>query len=253
MQDAVARAINVMWERYHEPISLSDLADAAILSKFYFSRVFRSMTGTSPGRFLSAIRLHQAKRLLLDSSMSVTEISYHVGYNSPGTFTSRFTKSVGLAPTRYREMPGTGILPPLPATSSAGNPSICGTLKFPDVRLPPLRAYIGAFKTPVPEGMPASCDVIECDRRRFSLYGLPDGAWYVRVLAVECVDLHPSPSKRRPLFVGGGPMVSVKPGRIIESTVMLHEASVFDLPILLAIPELDCREVELPLAGAVVG
>src|SRR3954451_12345611 len=91
-----------MWSRYNEPLSLDEIADTPILSKFYFSRVFRSMTGTSPGRFLSAIRLFKAKHLLLQTPLSVTEIAYMVGYNSLGTFTSRFSRSVGDSPGRYR-------------------------------------------------------------------------------------------------------------------------------------------------------
>ena len=112
MQTAVERAIDTMWSRYHEPLSLADMADTAILSKFYFSRVFRTLTGTSPGRFLTAIRLTKAKQLLLETSLSVTEISYMVGYNSLGTFTSRFTRSVGVPPARYRALSRGGVLPP---------------------------------------------------------------------------------------------------------------------------------------------
>ena len=96
MESAVERVIATMWDRYHEPLSLADMADTAIFSRFYFSRVFRSVTGTSPGRFLTAIRLYKAKNLLLQTSASVTEVSYLVGYNSPGTFSSRFTRSVGM-------------------------------------------------------------------------------------------------------------------------------------------------------------
>src|SRR5579859_5367880 len=108
MQAAIERAIDTMWARYHEPLSLADIADTAILSKFYFSRVFRNFTGTSPGRFLTAIRLSKAKQLLLETSLSVAEISYMVGYNSLGTFTSRFTHSVGVSPARYRALSQAG-------------------------------------------------------------------------------------------------------------------------------------------------
>jgi AraC-like DNA-binding protein len=248
MQDAVARAIDVMWERYGEPISLSDLADAAILSRFYFSRVFRSTTGTSPGRFLSAIRLHSAKSLLLESTMSVTDISYHVGYNSPGTFTSRFTRSVGIAPTRYRELPRNQPAAPLTAPQGHGDPSVCGSLEIPASGVP-LRVYVGAFSTPIPEGLPVACDIIDCKARRFALYGVPDGVWHIRATAVGCTDLHTSPSKRRPLFVGGGAQgVHVQAGRIIESDIVMHRMSVFDIPILLAIPELYAQEP--PLTGS---
>ena len=78
MQSAVERVITNMWERYDEPLSLEEMADMAVFSRFYFSRVRRSITGTSPGRFLTAIRLYRAKNLLLETTMSVTDISYQV-------------------------------------------------------------------------------------------------------------------------------------------------------------------------------
>ncbi len=79
-QLAVQQSISAMWNRHGEQLSLDELADCAILSKFYFSRVFRSATGTSPGRFLTAIRLFKTKNLLLETSLHVTDIAYRVGY-----------------------------------------------------------------------------------------------------------------------------------------------------------------------------
>jgi AraC-like DNA-binding protein len=248
MHDAVERAIAVMWERFNEPISLADLADAAILSRFYFSRVFRSITGTSPGRFLSAIRVHEAKSLLLDTAMSVTDISYQVGYNSPGTFTSRFSRSVGLTPTQYRDPSGSGILPPIPVTGGVGDPAVWGRVVLPDTDTP-LRIYVAAFRTPIPEGLPVSCDVLDGDRRTFELYGLQDGTWYVRAAAVAYLNLNPRPSRRGPLFVSGGPSITVRSGWNVETRVALHPMCVFDLPVLLALPELDGREQQPVLAS----
>src|SRR3954453_10028451 len=109
MQKAVEREISIMWDRYHEPLSLDAMAGSAFLSRFHFSRIFRSATGTSPGRFLAAIRLYKAKNLLLETDMSVTDIAYEVGYNSLGTFISRFTRSVGVPPSRYRWLAEHGI------------------------------------------------------------------------------------------------------------------------------------------------
>jgi AraC family transcriptional regulator len=254
MHNAVERAIAVMWERFDEPISLTDLADAAILSRFYFSRVFRSITGTSPGRFLSAIRIHQAKSLLLDTAMSVTDISYQVGYNSPGTFTSRFTRSVGMTPTQYRDLSGSGISPPVPPAAGTGDPAVQGVVLVPDTDTP-LRIYVAAFRTPIPEGLPVSCDVLDADRRRFTLPGLPDGTWYVRAAAVEYLNLNPRPSKRRPLFVSGGPSITVRSGRnTAAADVALHPLGVFDLPVLIALPELDsCEPQQQVLAPVAVG
>ena len=109
MFSPVESAIARIWESYGEPLSLSDIAKSAILSRFHFCRVFTEATGVSPGRYLSAVRIYQAKRLLVSTSLSVTEISVAIGYNSLGSFTNRFTESVGASTTRFRRMWAEGI------------------------------------------------------------------------------------------------------------------------------------------------
>lgn len=102
MQDAVKRVIQFMNERLDEPMTIDDLARAAGFSKFHFTRLFHRETGLSPARFLSALRMEEAKRLLVTTTLRVADISLQVGYTSIGTFTTRFTTSVGVSPTRYR-------------------------------------------------------------------------------------------------------------------------------------------------------
>lgn len=243
MQNAVERAIDTMWSRYHEPLSLADMADTAILSKFYFSRVFRTLTGTSPGRFLTAIRLTKAKQLLLETSLSVTEISYMVGYNSLGTFTSRFTRSVGVPPARYRALSYEGISSVSSFSGPARGPlagAVCGWVAVPDTRTP-VRVYVGAFKDPIAQGVPIACDVRD-GSGPYRLEALPDGEFFLRAAVVAVDALDPNPSKRRPLFVGAAESVPVRAGRIAEADIETRSTCRLDLPILLALPELDSRD-----------
>ena len=101
MQDtsekAVLRAIETMHDRLGDPLTVDDMARAAMFSKFHFTRMFQRVTGVSPGRFLSALRLQRAKELLVSTPMNVADISVTVGYNSVGTFSSRFSRSVGMS------------------------------------------------------------------------------------------------------------------------------------------------------------
>src|SRR5690348_15734069 len=106
MDSAIERALTAMRRNLAEPITIDDLARIAMLSKFHFTRLFQKATGVSPGRFLSAMRLQEAKHLLVTTSMNVAEISYQVGYTSVGTFTTRFRESVGISPTHYRRRRG---------------------------------------------------------------------------------------------------------------------------------------------------
>jgi AraC family transcriptional regulator len=241
LQAAVERAIETMWDRYGEPLSLDDIADTAILSKFYFSRVFRTLTGTSPGRFLSVIRLYQAKALLLKTTLSVTEISYQVGYNSLGTFTSRFTRSVGISPTRYRALATsgypamTGALPPPVAVAHLG--AVRGSVSVPDPEVPS-RIYVAAFKDPIVQGLPVACDVLD-GPGDYALHALPEDTWHLRVAVVAVRDVDPRPWHRRPLSVGAGQPLVVRKGQTFGVDLHTRRLGAFDLPILLALPELD--------------
>lgn len=240
---AVERSIATMWNRYGEPLSLAEVAETATFSKFYFSRVFRSVTGTSPGRFLTAIRLYRAKQLLLKTSLSVTDIAYKVGYNSLGTFTSRFTRSVCFSPARYRSSSQAGM-PALPPFTMSASPQRCSTvygrIEVPEVDSP-MRVYVGAFTSPIVEGLPVACDVLDSSGA-YELPGVPDGTWFIQAAAVAIRDVDPQPWNRRPLFVGAG-SVTARGSRGFEVDLKLHPMSRVDLPILLALPELDSQKL----------
>ncbi|GAA3030555.1 Helix-turn-helix domain-containing protein [Actinokineospora globicatena] len=100
---AVERVIADMRGRLAQSLTVDDMARVALFSKFHFSRVFHRHTGVSPARFLSTLRLAEAKRLLATTTLKVTDISARVGYRSPGTFSARFKTCVGASPTQYRE------------------------------------------------------------------------------------------------------------------------------------------------------
>jgi len=248
---AIERTIDIMWNRHAEPLSLEELADAAIFSKFYYSRIFRDLTGTSPGRFLSAVRLFMAKRHLQETASSVTDISYRVGYNSLGTFTSRFTRSVGISPAKYRFLARCG-LPPLSLPAAARTDgqkmsTLTGRLHIPD-SADRVRVYVGAFNTPIVEGLPQACDILE-GSGPFHL-AVPDGLWFVRVAAVAVNDAGPGPTVRMPRLLGSGWPVKARGGRVYSADVHLHAVTPFDLPILLALPELDGPRTPAPMAVA---
>src|SRR5205085_7978079 len=100
---AVERAIQTMHTHLHEVLTLEDLASVAYLSPSHFHRVFGRLIGIPPGEFLSALRFQAARRLLVTTSLSVTEICFEVGYTSIGSFTTRFTHLVGLSPRLLRQ------------------------------------------------------------------------------------------------------------------------------------------------------
>jgi hypothetical protein len=195
-------------------------------------------TGTSPRRFLSAVRLHKAKNLLLETSTTVTNISYDVGYNSLGSFISRFTKSVGISPARYRTLSQSGI--PVVSTPSPRDPrrreSVHGSLRLPRTDVP-IRVYVGAFESMIAQGRPIACDILDTPRA-YRLAGVPDGEWFIRAIAVATSNIDPRPWHRQPLFVSRQTPVTVSGAPAVVHVDMRPVCPV-DLPVLLALPELD--------------
>lgn len=249
MFSPVESAIARIWESYGEPLSLSDIAKSAILSRFHFCRVFTEATGVSPGRYLSAVRIYQAKRLLASTSLSVTEISLVIGYNSLGSFTNRFTQSVGASPTRYRRMWAEGIhadAGPAPAERVPARSSSTGTVTGL-VDLPPdyeaSRVYLGAFETPIVQRKPSSWTIVDVRSAcpaSYQLANIPPGEWFIRAVA-ESDSADPEPWTRRSLLVGGQGSVTVTAGAVSEIDITLRPRRQTDLPILFAVPGLERR------------
>ena len=103
----LARRIRVATEFIHAnigaPLALSDLASAAAMSPFHLHRVFSSIHGVTPHAYIARLRFERACALLHHSSMPISEIAYSCGYESVGSFTTTFTRRIGLPPARFRK------------------------------------------------------------------------------------------------------------------------------------------------------
>lgn len=255
--DPVERAVACIRERYGDPLSLTDIAESAMLSRFHFARLFKDTTGITPGRFLAAVRLHQAKRLLLSTSLNVADIAASVGYSSLGSFTTSFTAGVGVSPGRFRRLsrtggpglsgpdlsgpglPGPGLSGPWPGTR-AGSGAVAGTISLPDGH-GNARVYVGAFPTPVVQHPAAAGVVVDVPSGRPSCYRLPDvptGTWYVHAVAVAD-GVGPDPRAHRTSLIGGHGSVAVGAGSVTSAAVRLRRDRPADPPVLLALPDLE--------------
>lgn len=239
MESAVERAITFITERYSEPLSLSDVANSAILSRFHFCRIFRDATGVTPGRFLSAVRIYQAKRMLATTAMNVTEVAFAVGYNSLGSFSNHFTDSVGVSPGRFRRAARGEGLDPVPSRWElpSRGVQVTGTITLPPgYSCGPV--YLGAFDTPIVQRRPASSVIVEAAEGSYVLPAVPQGRWFLRAVAVAD-SAAPEPWTRRTLLVGGAGPLTVAGGAAIHIKIELRPRQRTDLPILLALPDLE--------------
>lgn len=244
MDNAVERAIEYIRERYSEPLTLTEIAESALLSRFYFTRVFKEETGLTPGRFLAAVRIHEAKRLIESTSMSIADISLAVGYNSLGSFTSSFTASVGVSPGRFRRLSwggGEGLPGPEPSVAS-GCGTVAGTISLPEGH-GNARVYLGAFGTAVVQHPSVASVIVDVPSGRPSCYCLdnvPDGSWHLLAVAVAA-GIGPGPQARRTSLVGGhgSTAVTVTADSVTSAAVRLRPGRPVDPPVLLALPELE--------------
>jgi AraC family transcriptional regulator len=83
-------------------VGLDELAALVGLSRFHICTAFRLATGMAPHQWLVHRRMTEAKTLLRDPSLSVTEIGFAVGYGSTSAFIAAFRKSTSVTPLRFR-------------------------------------------------------------------------------------------------------------------------------------------------------
>jgi AraC-like DNA-binding protein len=99
---ALRRARDLIDRDYAQPLDLDAMARTAGYSRFHFARAFSSAYGETPRAYLTRRRIERAKTLLRTANLSVTEICLLVGFESLGSFSSRFGQLVGQSPSRYR-------------------------------------------------------------------------------------------------------------------------------------------------------
>lgn len=80
--------------------NVDELANIVYLSPRQFTRKMKSLTGTTPARFIKSIQLDIARKLLYSNEdLTVSEVSYQCGYKYPSTFSSVFKEFYGISPS----------------------------------------------------------------------------------------------------------------------------------------------------------
>jgi YesN/AraC family two-component response regulator len=101
---SLAESIRIyLQENYAEQVDFSALAASLAVSAPYLSKIFHEQTGSSPSRYLTDLRMRQAKKYLMDTDLTVREIAARVGYPDPFHFSRSFKNAVGISPAQYRE------------------------------------------------------------------------------------------------------------------------------------------------------
>jgi AraC-like DNA-binding protein len=99
----VQKVKNYINKNYKEELRLEDIASVAGMSPSSFSRFFKLHTGKTLSEYIIDLRLGYATRNLVDTMMSVAEISFDCGFNNLSNFNRIFKKKMNCSPSEYRE------------------------------------------------------------------------------------------------------------------------------------------------------
>jgi len=243
---AVERVITRARERLCEPISLHDMSRVAYVSPFHFNRVFHQITGLPPNKFISAMRLDEAKRLLLNTHLSITDICFDVGYNSLSTFTRRFTQRVGLGPREFRYL-AERITPASVESQcthyseltqrAALRPSVEGFVDLLKPGAGPI--FVGLFPAHIPQSRPAGGALLTSPGA-FSIGPVPDGTYHLLAAALPPLSdtlgyLLPD-SASLSVGAGNGPVIVRQGKASAHFNISLRPMVLTDPPLLVSLP-----------------
>jgi AraC family transcriptional regulator, transcriptional activator of pobA len=100
----LAEVFDVIEARYHQRISLRDVASEVKLSPGHLTTTVRRQTGRTVQEWIAERRMAEARRLLVDTDLTVQEIGQKVGYADPAYFVRLFRRAHGTTPLRWRHV-----------------------------------------------------------------------------------------------------------------------------------------------------
>lgn len=98
--DRIERAIGLMETKYHEKLSVDQIAREIGLERSYFSVLFKEKTTISPYQYLNTLRINKACNLIENENCSITEAAIATGFD-PCNFARNFKRVTGKTPTEY--------------------------------------------------------------------------------------------------------------------------------------------------------
>jgi AraC family transcriptional regulator len=84
-----------------ERFTLADLAGAACVSRFHFSRLFRTSTGMSPMDYVLKLRIELAQGMLMAEERKISAMAAELGFFDQSHFTRSFRRVTGMSPREF--------------------------------------------------------------------------------------------------------------------------------------------------------
>jgi AraC-like DNA-binding protein len=108
---------------FSQASSIRELFEGRGLGYDHHARLFRQVHGLTPLQYVNQIRVDRAKRLLMDSTMSVKEIAENLGFRDSPYLVRLFKKTTGASPGEFRARAKSSDSPSVTSVSTKGIPS----------------------------------------------------------------------------------------------------------------------------------
>jgi len=102
-ENQIKSVINYIQHNYSDELTLENLSNIFSVSKYELCRKIKSFTGTNFSLYLNQIRINRSRKLIENSSMTLTEIAEYVGYSTAAHFSTTFKKITGISPNDYKK------------------------------------------------------------------------------------------------------------------------------------------------------
>ncbi|TYR80250.1 helix-turn-helix domain-containing protein [Priestia megaterium] len=102
-KQAINSILDYIHKNYNQPLTLNEIAQHSHLNPQYLSRYFKETVGMTFTMYLTNLRIENAKKLLINSDKSITQIALEVGYPDPSYFSKVFDKHVKYSPYKFKK------------------------------------------------------------------------------------------------------------------------------------------------------
>src|SRR5581483_6698864 len=92
------KAREILLQQLGEPLTIKELSRKVAINECYLKKGFKALFGTTIFDFYQSERMQYARYLLYEKGLSVTDVSFMLGYSSISQFSTAFKKHTGLKP-----------------------------------------------------------------------------------------------------------------------------------------------------------